>query len=66
MPLEGIMCVVYWLGEHLDRILAFIAVIIAVIAMVDVRRLLSETLAHQIERSINCFLLDKYTASERA
>jgi hypothetical protein len=36
------MSVVYWIGEHLDRIVAFIAVIIAVIAMVDVRRLFKE------------------------
>jgi hypothetical protein len=36
------MSVIYWIGEHLDRILAFIAIVIAVIAMVDVRRLFKE------------------------
>jgi hypothetical protein len=36
------MSVIYWTGEHLDRILAFIATIIAVVAMVDVRRLFKE------------------------
>ena len=36
------MGVVYWLGEHLDRILAFIAIVIAVIAMLDVRKLFKE------------------------
>lgn len=34
--------VLYWIGEHLDRILAFIAVIIAVVAMIDVRKLFKE------------------------
>jgi hypothetical protein len=36
------MSVIYWIGEYLDRILAFIAIVIAVIAMVDVRGLFKE------------------------
>jgi hypothetical protein len=32
----------YWIVNHLDRILAFIAIVIAAIAMIDVRRLFKE------------------------